>query len=48
MVAADELTSVPDQEVVQVVVGVRVLRLQGEHWRVRGGVQLHHRLQDGV
>ena len=38
------LTSVPDQEVVEVVVGVRVLGLQGEHGRVGRGVQLHHGL----
>ena len=38
------LTSVPDQEVVEVVVSVRVLGLQGEHGGVGGSVELHHRL----
>ena len=38
------LTSVPDQEVVEVVVGVGVLGLQGEHGGVGRSVQLHHGL----
>ena len=38
------LTSVSDQEVVEVVVSVRVLGLQGEHGGVGRGVQLHHGL----
>ena len=42
------LTSVPDEKVVEVVVGVRVLGLQGEHRGVGGSVQLHHRLQQVI
>ena len=38
------LTSVPDEEVVEVVVGVRVLGLQREHRRVGRRVQLDHGL----
>ena len=38
------LTSVPDQEVVEVVVGVGVLGLQGEYGGVGRSVQLHHGL----
>ena len=38
------LTSVPDQEVVEVVGGVGVLGLQGEHGGVGRSVQLHHGL----
>ena len=38
------LTSVPHKEVVEVVVGVRVLGLQGEHRGVGGSVELHHGL----
>ena len=38
------LTSVPDQEVVEVVIGVGVLGLHGEHGGVGRSVQLHHGL----
>ena len=38
------LTSVPDEEVVEVVVGVGVLGLEGEDRGVGGCVQFHHRL----
>jgi hypothetical protein len=39
------LTSIPDEKVVKVGVGVGVLGLQGEDGGVRWGVQLHHSLK---
>ena len=38
------LTSVPDEEVVKVVVSVGVLGLEGEHGGVGRRVKLHHSL----
>ena len=39
-----KLTSVPDEEVVEVVICVRVLGLEGEHWGVGRRVELDHGL----
>ena len=41
---SDDLTSVSDKEVVEVVVCVGVFWLEGEHRGVGGCVQFHHRL----
>jgi hypothetical protein len=38
------LTSIPDEEVVQVGIGVRVLGLEREDGRVGRSIQLHHSL----
>ena len=39
------LTSIPDEKVVKVGIGVGVLGLQGEDWGVGWGVQLNHSLK---
>ena len=40
------LTSVSDEEVVKVMVGVRILGLKGEDWSCRRRVEVHHSLDN--